>query len=97
MKKVIVKKESDTVELKDVSKNKIYAMLYCNHIYILHSYPADNKYCFFSINNTTNYAKFGTTMENAISNPLLINDKDIPVYEFDTQREFLEWALENTN
>jgi hypothetical protein len=90
MKKVVIKSELKEVNIKEVSREKIYASRHNNHICKVHR-VGDDKYAFVLMEGSVCYSS-GThsSMEEAIRCEIADG-----VYEFDTQKEFFKWALKN--
>lgn len=83
----------DKVSIDDVSDYKIYACMYATgKIQMLIKNHSDNMYEWTSFANTVSYSGVITpTLKEAILEVVNIADG---IYQFDTQEEFLRWALE---
>lgn len=87
MKKVVEEIEKATVLVNNVNIRKIYATQGIA-IYKLHRIGDNWGFCSMSNSINNGYGHQSSTIE-AVSRAMKLHT----VYEFDTEREFLEWAL----
>jgi len=104
MKQVVTASVIKEVYIGNVSTDKIYAFKASDrvggHVYKLHylgKREGDYGWAFVSLANSSGYA-YGITTRNNKGDAMIlaikiIVDYSFAVYEFETEKEFLEWAL----
>jgi hypothetical protein len=83
----------DEVSIEDVAKDKIYGLL-CNYdktICKIHQDKDDYYWYSVSLDDLNVFAGYASYLEDLIRENIAEGD---PVYQFDTQEEFLRWSLE---
>lgn len=83
--------KDNEVSIDDVSSSKIYAYTRFGHIYKAHIINSAGRYAFRDIDCLHYYKDFiYPSLVSLIENVI----QDAIVYQFDTQKEFFKWALE---
>jgi hypothetical protein len=90
MKKVIKGEEAQVVTLANIDERKIYACVSYDTIYKAHRVD-DDRWAFISMEESICWANGDySSLREVIKSKIGSNS----IYEFDTTKEFLKWALE---